>query len=102
MWQYLRRREKQSLQTAYSCAFKLHDPEEQDLTSMSPCIIIHDCAILKSSIVHRVLRLWAECMNIQGIVSVPNYLCNTAQVDANEETPFNSLYQPDRIHAIAS
>lgn len=41
-------------------------------------------------------------MNIQGIVSVPNYLCNTAQVDANEETPLNSLYQPDRIHAIAS
>lgn len=90
MWQYLRTgREKQSLQTAYSCAFELHDPEEQDLTSMSPCIIMLDFAILKSSIVHKVQRLWAECMNIQGIDSALKYLCNAAQVDANEEMTFN-------------
>lgn len=52
-------KEKQFLQTAYSCIFKLHDPKEQDLTStssMSHCIIKPGFAILKSSIVYREFR----------------------------------------------
>lgn len=96
MWQYLRRkREELSSQTAYSCASKLHDPKEQDLTStssMSHCIIKLNFAILKSSIVYRVQRLRAECMNILSSDNAPKCLCNAAQVDANEEMSFNSLY----------
>lgn len=65
---------------------------------MSRCIIKLDFAILKSSIVSRVQRLRAEYMNILGSDSAPKYLCNAAQVDANEEMSFNSLYQSGRIY----